>query len=233
MKPAIATLAAATAALVAAVAVLAATTSPQAAPPPARAPEGPNAPFDGPVAAEAPQLAVWREPRRWEPPRPWPITLAADARVALYAHGAELTALATIPPWEERKPPPPPPPPKAPAPAPAQPAPAPPPRAPNPGVEAWRSLVAAYFPAENVEIALLVMWCESRGDPGADNPTSTAAGLFQFLQSTWDWIAVPLGYGTYASGAVYDPTANIHAASALSNGGTTWRAWTASRGCWG
>jgi hypothetical protein len=29
------------------------------------------------------------------------------------------------------------------------------------------------------------MWCESKGDPTARNPDSSASGLWQFLDSTW------------------------------------------------
>lgn len=92
-------------------------------------------------------------------------------------------------------------------------------------VEQWRPLVAQFFRPENVEAALRVLGCESQGNPWADNPSSTAAGLFQFLRSTWDRVAVPLGYGSYDSGAVYDPVANVHAASVLSQGGSTWSQW--------
>lgn len=96
----------------------------------------------------------------------------------------------------------------------------------SPGVEQWRTTVQAYFLAEYVDSALSVMDCESGGDPGAKNPVSTAAGLFQFLRGTWDRTAVVLGYGPYDSGAVYDPVANIHAASVLSKGGSTWQQWS-------
>ncbi len=83
----------------------------------------------------------------------------------------------------------------------------PPPAEPLPeGAEQWRSLVTAYWPAELVDDALAVIWCESRGDPDALNPASGAAGLFQFLPSTWDSASASAGW----SGAdVFDPEANI------------------------
>ncbi len=31
-------------------------------------------------------------------------------------------------------------------------------------------------------------WCESRHEPDARNPRSTATGLFQFLTGTWGWV---------------------------------------------
>lgn len=48
----------------------------------------------------------------------------------------------------------------------------------------WDSLIALYFPGE-VERACRVMMCESRGNPRAENPGSSASGLWQFLDSTW------------------------------------------------
>lgn len=96
------------------------------------------------------------------------------------------------------------------------------------GVEQWRGLVAAYFLPENVDAALRVLGCETgwTGDPSSKNPISSAAGLFQFLRSTWNRVAVPLGYGDYDSGAVFDPVANVHAASVLSKGGSDWGPWS-------
>lgn len=93
-------------------------------------------------------------------------------------------------------------------------------------VEFWRPLVTAYFPAEFVEEALSVMACESNGDPLALNPTSGAAGLFQFIPSTWAWASDFAGW----SGAdVFDPEANTAVAAWLVidsvDGGHTGGAW--------
>ena len=82
-------------------------------------------------------------------------------------------------------------------------------------VEQWRGLVAAHFAPARVDEALAIIECESRGDPNATNPTSGAAGLFQFIPSTWDWVAGETGLDSYASGAPYDPTANTIAAAWL------------------
>ena len=98
----------------------------------------------------------------------------------------------------------------------------PPPRTYASGVEQWRGLVETYFAPADVPWAMRVMACESGGDPNIKNKNSSASGLMQFIRSTWDWVAPPLGYGTHASGAVFDPEANIHAASWLFyNGGSS------------
>ena len=80
------------------------------------------------------------------------------------------------------------------------------------GAEQWRSLVEAYWPAEIVDDALSVLWCESRGDPDAVNPASGASGLFQFLPSTWGSASVSAGW---AGADVFDPEANIAVAAWL------------------
>jgi soluble lytic murein transglycosylase-like protein len=79
-------------------------------------------------------------------------------------------------------------------------------------VEEWRPLTEQYFPAELVEDALWVIECESRGDPTARNPASGAAGLFQFISSTWRWASSEAGW---AGADVYDPEANIAVAAWL------------------
>ncbi len=81
-----------------------------------------------------------------------------------------------------------------------------------PAVEQWRGLVETYWPEELVEEALSVIYCESRGNPLAVNPSSSASGLFQFLPSTWATASPRAGW----DGAdVFDPEANIAVASWL------------------
>lgn len=95
------------------------------------------------------------------------------------------------------------------------------------GVEQWRTLVASYFPADQVDTAMRVMACESGGNPLAKNPASSAAGLFQFLQGTWDWVAGELGLPSYVQGGPYEPEAAIQAAAWLSTPapGRGWQHW--------
>lgn len=91
------------------------------------------------------------------------------------------------------------------------------------GVEQWRSLVALYFP-EQVDFALLVIDCESGGNPNAYNP-SGASGLFQVLASWAD------NFG-YVPAQLFDPVINVSVARILYDDGG-WRHWRASAGCWG
>lgn len=92
-------------------------------------------------------------------------------------------------------------------------------------VEQWRSLVAAYFPADQVNLALAVMNCESGGNPGAYNTAYGASGLMQVLRSWAD------NFG-YTPQQLFDPSINLHVASILYYDGG-WRHWNASRHCWG
>jgi hypothetical protein len=90
------------------------------------------------------------------------------------------------------------------------------------GVEHWRSLVATYFPAHEVDRALCIMWHESKGDPNAKNPTSSASGLFQHLARYWPERSSAAGW---ASTSIFDPIANIAVAAWLvSQDG--WRHWS-------
>lgn len=85
------------------------------------------------------------------------------------------------------------------------------------GVSDLSNLPAIMYAIEN---------CESGGNPTAQNPSSTASGLFQFLDSTW------AGYGGY-SRAMYAPQ-SVQEAKALleySTNGTS--PWLASSFCWG
>lgn len=97
-------------------------------------------------------------------------------------------------------------------------------------VEQWRPLVTKYFKAEDVNLALRVMGCESGGNPWADNPYSSASGLFQHIMRYFPSRAAAAGF---PGGSVWDPETNIAASAYLrySNGG--WRDWAASRHCWG
>ncbi len=95
--------------------------------------------------------------------------------------------------------------------------------------EDWRRLVEVFFAPSDVDRALAVMTCESRGDPSAKNTSSSASGLFQHLASLWPSRAAAAGYGGVD---VFDPVANVAVASWLVSEGGGWRHWNASRHCW-
>jgi hypothetical protein len=100
-----------------------------------------------------------------------------------------------------------------------------------PQVEQWRPLVQQWFPSSRVEEALRIIDCESNGDPEAINPYSGAAGLFQFLPSTWASAAPPAGWGGYSP---LHAEANISTAAWLANryqelGYYYWTPWNCKR----
>jgi hypothetical protein len=91
----------------------------------------------------------------------------------------------------------------------------------------WRPLLEAHFASDLVLDALVIIQCESVGDPDAVNPYSGASGLFQFMPGTWAVASVEAGVG---SRSVFDGEANIIAASWLaeyyrSRGMDPWRPW--------
>ncbi len=98
-------------------------------------------------------------------------------------------------------------------------------------VEQWRPLVAGQFPPEQVEMAMCVIYGESRGEPGARNPSSGAAGLWQFIPDTWDRMVRPhLGGPSYAEGGPYDPElSTLYAAWLWAAEG--WGQWSAAGRC--
>ncbi len=84
-------------------------------------------------------------------------------------------------------------------------------------VERWRPVVDMYFPDDRVDWALRIMECESRGEPDAKNPNSSASGLFQHLARLWPDRAEAAGFG---DSDVFEPFANIAVAAwLLENGG--------------
>lgn len=95
-------------------------------------------------------------------------------------------------------------------------------------VEEWRPLVEQFFAADLVEAALVVMQCESRGDPLAYNPVSGASGLFQFIPSTWAWAAPNAGF---SGASAFEPDANVGTAAwlvqrSIDQGKQPWAHWS-------
>ncbi|MDH5372863.1 MAG: transglycosylase family protein [Acidimicrobiia bacterium] len=72
-----------------------------------------------------------------------------------------------------------------------------------------RDLAVRFFPAEEVEKAVLVAKCESGFNPNAYNPAGPYGGLFQHLESAWAARATAAGY---PGASIFDPEANTAAA---------------------
>ena len=95
----------------------------------------------------------------------------------------------------------------------------------------WRPLLEQHFASDLVLDALVIIECESLGDPDAVNPYSGASGLFQFMPGTWAVASVKAGVGDRS---VFDGEANIIAASWLaeyyrSRDYDPWRPWSCRR----
>ncbi|RPI20674.1 MAG: lytic transglycosylase domain-containing protein, partial [Actinobacteria bacterium] len=95
-------------------------------------------------------------------------------------------------------------------------------------VERWRPVVAAHFDPHRVNEALVVIGCESGGDPEAGNRRSGAAGLFQFMRGTWEHVTEEAGLGDVSR---REPEASIAAAAWLvteseATGAGPWAHWS-------
>ena len=83
------------------------------------------------------------------------------------------------------------------------------------------SLFTRIAGSDQVSTALCVAWRESRFDPYANNPSSSAAGLFQWTASSWSVYSSRYGFG---GASAYDAGANAAvAAYAVADGG--WGPW--------
>lgn len=90
----------------------------------------------------------------------------------------------------------------------------------EPNVERWRSLVAKYFPADQVEMALAVVQLESHGNPGALNDRGEySRGLFQVNTG-------PGANTDLASWNLYDPETNVRAARLVWDRARGWSPWS-------
>lgn len=90
-------------------------------------------------------------------------------------------------------------------------------------VEDWRPLVEFFFRPGDVDRALRIMHCESKGDPNAKNRRSSASGLFQHLTRYWPKRAAEAGF---RGASVFDPVANTAASAMLVYQGGGWSHWT-------
>ena len=91
-------------------------------------------------------------------------------------------------------------------------------------------IISLFFAAEDVDLAMQVSYCESRWDPGATNPSSGAAGLFQHIPRFWAERSTAAGW---AGADIYDAHANVAVSAWLVYQGGGWSHWAASQACWG
>jgi peptidoglycan hydrolase CwlO-like protein len=116
-------------------------------------------------------------------------------------------------------------------PAPPSPEPSPdPPLPPDPGREAVIALIVDYFSPmgdHTVEVALCVAEAESGFDPHAVNPYTGAAGVFQFIPSTWESLSEAAGWG---GSSVFDAEANV-AVAAWTVANVGWGPWPVAESC--
>lgn len=77
------------------------------------------------------------------------------------------------------------------------------------------------------EMAKAVAYCESNYIPTAQNPTSSAGGIYQFLNGTWEYVNVKRGVD-YSLEDKYDPIKSIENAMWLAKheGWTHWECYT-------
>lgn len=79
-----------------------------------------------------------------------------------------------------------------------------------------------------------IIECESGGDPTLDNPVSSASGLYQAIDSTWDYVwRGYLGEAPPTARAKHASVEDQHrfARALYEHEGVT--PWEASRACWG
>jgi peptidoglycan hydrolase CwlO-like protein len=105
-----------------------------------------------------------------------------------------------------------------------------PPMPPDPGPQAVKAFIADYFAPlgqKQVDIALCVAEAESGFDPHAENPYTGAAGVFQFIPTTWASLSEAAGWG---GSSVFDAEANV-AVAAWTVEYVGWGPWPVAESC--
>ena len=98
-------------------------------------------------------------------------------------------------------------------------------------VSQWEPLVSQYFKAEDINKALEIIYCESRGKSwaiGKNKNGTKDVGLWQFNDATWTWLSEKL--------QIISPRTNARVSTAVAswlvyNDG--WYHWNSSKHCWG
>lgn len=93
------------------------------------------------------------------------------------------------------------------------------------GCGGWQGLLDKYFGDQSGK-ACQVMKCESGGNPAAENPRSSASGLFQFLDGTWKKARTAVKGGNQYSRAKHAPAEMQIAAAAKWLKRTAWSQWS-------
>jgi peptidoglycan hydrolase CwlO-like protein len=105
-----------------------------------------------------------------------------------------------------------------------------PPKPPDPGPEAVKVFIEQYFSPqgqETVDVAMCVAQAESGFDPHAENPYTGAAGVYQFIPSTWESLSEAAGWG---GSSVFDAEANV-AVAAWTVDTSGWGHWPVAESC--
>tara|TARA_B100000029_G_scaffold359015_1_gene351859 strand:+ start:5461 stop:6009 length:549 start_codon:yes stop_codon:yes gene_type:complete len=117
-----------------------------------------------------------------------------------------------------------------------------------------------FFDEENIDTAIRISWCESRGKSDAYRSDNGDTGLMQFVHWTWNWVAEkyelpmwdewvimrwgrpytdekthPHNIGFEQTRVQYTPYYNVLFASLLAEdiyGYTRWVDWSSSEWCW-
>ena len=117
-----------------------------------------------------------------------------------------------------------------------------------------------FFDEENIDTAIRISWCESRGKTNAYRDDNGDTGLMQFVYWTWNWVAeeydlpmwdewvimrwgrpyteektYPHNIGFEHTRVQYSPYYNVMFASLLAEdiyGKTQWKDWSSSEWCW-
>ena len=123
------------------------------------------------------------------------------------------------------------------------------------------SLYYEFFDEENIDTAIRISWCASRGKVAAHRTDIGDTGLMQFVSWTWNWVAEeydlpmwdewvimrwgrpytdekthPHNIGFEQTRVQYTPYYNIMFGSILAEdiyNRTQWRDWNSSKWCWG
>lgn len=128
-------------------------------------------------------------------------------------------------------------------------------------MQQWAGHYYEHFDEDNLDTAIRIGWCESRGKATAHRTDNKDTGLMQFVPWTWNWVAeeydLPMwdewvilrfgrpydfegkvyknNIGFEQTRVQYTPYYNILFASILAEdiyGRTQWRDWSSSQWCW-